>query len=382
VGVAGTTLGMASRLGQAGDSTGDVRYIAGWGISNKEAAYSGKEEPNVEPTYETISKERHDRVAAQLNVEQKIARRIREICADKDVELIRPTLFNRGNTDGFRPGIRIDYTHLNGVSPDRTRDDIKAEFQGWHQGKSESGRKFDVKVEVEEVTQGYTSHCDEESHYEIDQDNIEAGVAFECQANNQHNGTTGPYAYDVDDSSEVWMSVAHVCPNIGDSCYQWGNNVGTSPYFGDVDDRVSGILDQNDMATVRNDPDDADEPRRYIFGNSQCNKSDERFTESRSNTWIENNQGSTGFNQGRTTGRDDGEIEYRPNSFSLTDPQVLVKGEAADGDSGGPMYEMSYNNKYDEYQAYILGCTAYRTSNGYSLGNTFDTYNYYFDINI
>jgi hypothetical protein len=52
------------------------------------------------------------------------------------------------------------------------------------------------------------------------------------------------------------------------------------------------------------------------------------------------------------------------------------------GDSGGPMYEMSYNNKYDEYQAYILGCTAYRTSNGYSLGNTFDTYNYYFDINI
>lgn len=386
LGISTVAANFLSKRGAAGkDSDDKVKYVAGWYIKNKEAAYSGEEEPIVKRHYDTISRSKLNKVEAQENVEKKIANRISEMGNKKDLELIRPTLFNGGGADGqFVPNIRIDYTNLGDISPDISKNKIKREFKGSHEGKSNNGENsYEVNVSISEIDQKQTDHCHDESSYEIDQDYIEAGVAFEVQPNQEHNGTTGPYAFDSNDGVEVWMSVAHLCPDIGNRCYQWANGVGTSPFFGWVHERAAGgIYNQNDMATIKNDSNDPDEPRRYIFGDSNCNLTDYRFTEGRSNNWIQNNQGTTGYNQGRTTGRDSGSIQYRPNNLSFTAPQVLVEAEAQEGDSGGPMFELSYNDKYSEYQAYILGCIAYRTSNGNSLGNTFQAYKNQFDINI
>lgn len=374
----------ASQIAGGTRGEDEERYVAGWYIENKEEAYNGDAEPIIRETYEIVQRKRRNKVRAQKNIEEKIAKRLTEIGNEKDVELIRPTLFNRtADKEIFTPGIRIDYTHFNGSSPDIEKGKVKSEFEGVHEGESGNGESHDIRVTVEKRTQNYTS-CDDPQDYEVDQDYIEAGVAFECQANNEHNGTTGAYAYDSNDGQEVWMSVAHICENIGDNCYQWGNGVGTSPYFGEVHERAAGgIHNGNDMAIVANDPDDADEPRRYIFANPDCSNINWRFTEAHSNAWIENNQGHLGYNQGRTTGRDDGDIQYRPNTLSYTDPQVEVTAEGADGDSGGPLYEISYNDKYSENQAYILGCIAYTNSdNSTTWGNTYESYQNHFDIYI
>lgn len=375
----------ASQIAGGTRGEDEEKYVAGWYIDNKKEAYNGDAEPVIRKTYDTIRSRKRGKIRAQKNIEKKITERLTELGNEKDVELIRPTLFNRtADKEIFTPGIRIDYTDFNDSSPDIEKERVKSEFEGSHEGKSGNGESHDVRVTVENRTQKYTSGCHNPDNYEVDQDYIEAGVAFECQANSKHNGTTGAYAYDANDGYSVWMSVAHLCPNIGDDCYQWANGFGTSPYFGEVHERAAGgFHNGNDMAIIADDSNDADNPRRYIFNDPDCIQVSWRFTEARSNQWIQNHQGWTGYNQGRSTGRDGGDIEYRPNSLSYTDPQVLVNAEGKEGDSGGPFFEVSYNSNYNENQAYILGCVSYTNSdNTETWGNTYESFKNHFDIYI
>lgn len=123
--------------------------------------------------------------------------------------------------------------------------------------------------------------------------------------------------------------------------------------------------------------------RYYVWGddsNADC-PTNHRALWARSNEWIENNQGSSAAFQGASSfDRRFGDIGFRRNYLVGTKPEVVIQNERAeDGDSGGPIFDIEYNSKYDEVVAYILGVTAERDESD-TWGQTYQAFKNHFNV--
>lgn len=367
-------------------SDDEIRYIAGWRVTNRPAVKRGQEQPNVEEVYDTINESRREKVEAQREVANRITKDIKENTNEKTAALIPPTQYNRAkNPDTFKPGISLDWTERNGHSPDMSEGEARERYSGRTTGKAENGAESEVVVEVEHKTPTETGCTFDEKTSNV----VPSGLRMSVEVIGGQNifGTVGPACYDQDNGTSGWLSAAHLFHSSDSDPTDWAYQprVESYAYFGTKErERYDppGYLDSNDMAVLHSD-DKGRDPRYYVWGDDS--KADcptpRRALWGRSNQWIENNQGKIGTMQGwGSYARKGGEIAYRANTFFLTRAEVLLRGTSPqDGDSGGPMFQEAYNSKYDETAAYIVGVTA-RNTNGDAIGNTYEAFKNEFNI--
>jgi hypothetical protein len=363
----------------------EIRYVAGWRMTNREEVRRRGAKPNIEEKYDTVKKSRREKVEAQKDVAGQIAKDLKEKENRKTVSLIKRTLYNKSDIkEKFEPAVELEWMTRNGRSPDISPEEARDRYSGRKMGESESEKKSEVAVKVRDNGQAQNMSCGYEEKFDSV---VPSGVSMTVERFNRSNvyGTTGPACYDRDYGTEGWLSVWHLFNENGETDLAYSPYVETNAYFGrkerQYDDR--GIFDKTDMAVIHSN-NKGKNPRYYLWGdesNPECPQN-YRAPGGRSNEWIENNQGSeyVAFQGAGSRDRRYGELGYRPNNIDPTKPEVVVRNETgSNADSGGPIFELDYSTKYGETVVNILGVAATKNSRG-TWGNTYQAFQSYFNI--
>jgi hypothetical protein len=358
-------------------------------MTNREEVRRRGAKPNIEEKYDTVKKSRREKVEAQKDVAGQIAKDLKEKENRTTLSLIKRTLYNRSNIEGkFKPGVQLDWITKRGKSPDISPEEARSRYSGRKMGRSKSGKKSEVEVQVRNKGRAQdTSDCGYNEKFDSV---VPSGLSMEVEVFGGGNrfGTTGPACYDRDYGTEGWLSVWHLFNGDNETDYAYSPYVETNAYFGrkerQYDNRSRyGIINDTDMAIIHSNNKGKD-PRYYVWGDdsiSHC-PTNRRALESRSNEWIENNQGdsSSAFQGAASFDRKFGDLGYRQNKYEGTKPEVVIKNEnGEEGDSGGPIFEIEYSNKYNETVANILGVTAEKDGTD-TWGNTYQAFQNYFNI--
>lgn len=297
----------------------------------------------------------------------------------KDVELITREFHAINHpSKPFRAGLKLRYTSRSGISPSIPFEKVRDEFAGDYRGKDNQGNEHSVRVSVEQATESEVSEtdpCYNVGDYSKDFEYVPGGV--DVTANGKNGGTICAPFYDSGDDGAHWITAAHLFSGTGiqekaRQPYDISTDSDTE-YIGYCNQRDYGgnALNADDMAAIKDY--NTSSYRDYVYGAGNCGDS-HRIMGARSNQWLRNNQSSRAiYRQGSHSGRTAASFNYRPNTYRLTSPELVLNEEVEFGDSGGPYFDVTYDGEYNEYVAYICGVIARKVDGNEeteSIGNT------------